>query len=109
MSLLALFKLETHPTLPDPTKRLARCGYETGVTGKWHVSEGTGASYADTYAQQQSAVQACGFGFADGIYIGNMNTCSSDCDGFSHNNEWVTEKALAFMDSAISQSKPFLL
>jgi len=88
---------------------LRACNYTTGAVGKWHLSTGTGGSYSDSYAAQQAAVQAAGFDYADGIYISNLNTCTTACDGFTHNMEWITEKALAFMNGAITSGTPFLL
>ena len=54
-------------------------------------------------------MRANGFDYADGIYISNLNTCGTACSGFTHNMEWITEKALAFMDGALSAGTPFFL
>jgi arylsulfatase A-like enzyme len=85
---------------------LKTLGYKTGMVGKWHLSENV--DFTSAYTDQQAAVQSAGFDYADGLYIGNLNECSS-CTSFTHNMEWMTQKALEFMDGAISASTPFFL
>jgi arylsulfatase A-like enzyme len=87
------------------------CGYTTGMVGKWHLtpSNETGGNYGDAYTDQQAQVRQSGFDYVDGLYISNLNTCTDDCTSFTHNMEWVTEKALEFMNGAIEASTPFFL
>ncbi|GMH60657.1 hypothetical protein TrRE_jg13499 [Triparma retinervis] len=83
-------------------------GYKTGVTGKWHLTkEGGGNSPLPSYAEQQGLIQECGFDFADGLYWENMGGVF---DGdFTHNMEWVTEKAVDFIHDAADSNTPFFL
>tara|TARA_B110000208_G_scaffold7357_1_gene9380 strand:- start:2936 stop:3778 length:843 start_codon:yes stop_codon:yes gene_type:complete len=92
---------------------LRSCAYTTGAVGKWHLTPGSesGGEYStSTYATQQASVKSRGFDYADGIYIGNMNTCTSSvCGSFTHNNEWLTLTAARFMSDALAVSTPFFL
>jgi arylsulfatase A-like enzyme len=96
---------------------LKSVGYATGVAGKWHVSdEGAGNPYTQNgaYAAATAKAVATGMDSATGFYISNLDgSCSDgvckDTPGFSHNMEWVTAAGLAFMESAVSASKPFFL
>ena len=73
-------------------------------------SSASGQGYDAPYADQQAAIKECGFTYADGIYISNINTCTVDiCKTFGHNLEWNTERALDFMSAAVTASKPFFL
>ena len=60
---------------------LKTCQYTTGMVGKWHLTPGseTGGSYSDAYSTQQERVKARGFDYADGLYVGNLNTCTTAC------------------------------
>jgi len=90
---------------------LQSCGYTTGMVGKWHLtpSNETGGNFGDAYTDQQAVVKQSGFDYVDGLYISNLNTCEDECADFTHNMEWVTEKALEFMNGAIEASTPFFL
>ena len=105
----------------EQTKTLATTlktyGYMTGTVGKWHVSVEGASPWLPTstaYELQTMKAKETGFDFADGFYIGNMdNSCTAskckDTLGFSHNMEWVTAKAMDFIQSAHDASKPFFL
>jgi arylsulfatase A-like enzyme len=94
------------------------------MVGKWHlrpaVAGSSKDSYADPYSTMQQGVRSCGFDFVDGLYIGNFHNdpvcdgCDVDGDGvrdFSHNNEWVTQQALRFINqsSTAHPDSPFFL
>ena len=83
---------------------MAAGGYETIMSGKWHLSTG---SYASPYTEAEADVADAGFSNAASIYVTNM-----DAEGlttFGHNLEWVTAKAIEGIDSAFESSKPFFL
>ena len=87
-----------------PTK-LRDCGFTTGIVGKWHLSDIH--EYAGTtYEQETQTAKDAGFDFADGFYVANFDKLNTPV-GFSHNLEWMTEKALEFLDTD-SQTPHFL-
>jgi len=88
---------------------LGECGYKSGAVGKWHLTQGV--DYNDAYGTATDSVKERGFDYADGIYVSNLNTCGTECDswGPSHNLEWQTEKALAFMNATLADDDPFFL
>ena len=58
------------------------------------------------YEQCQAAMKEYGWDYVDGLYIDEI----SETNGvFSHNPEWMVQKAINFMDNAISDDKPFFL
>jgi arylsulfatase A-like enzyme len=79
------------------------------MVGKWHLSPDneTGGDFSSDYTDQQANVKQRGYDYVDGLYIGNLNLLSDP--SFGHHLEWMTEKALEFMDGAISSSTPFFL
>jgi len=79
-------------------------GYRTGVAGKWHLTNGAALP---TYAEQQDEIKECGFDYADGIYWENMGGVFTG--DFTHNHEWVTEKAIEFVADAADANEPFFL
>lgn len=83
---------------------MAAGGYETIMSGKWHLSAGT---YANPYMDAEADVADAGFSNAASIYVSNMD--SSGLTTFGHNLEWVTAKAIEGIDSALKSSKPFFL
>jgi arylsulfatase A-like enzyme len=107
-SLLGDGRLDKQNTVAAALRNL---GYTTGMTGKWHLSpEQDGASFRSPYSVQTSCVKRAGFDFVDGLYIQNLDGCSSAiCGTFSHNLEWTLVTALGFMDSAMRNSQPFFL
>eukprot|EP00930_Biecheleria_cincta_P035177 TRINITY_DN24214_c0_g1_i1.p1 TRINITY_DN24214_c0_g1~~TRINITY_DN24214_c0_g1_i1.p1 ORF type:complete len:1256 (-),score=115.94 TRINITY_DN24214_c0_g1_i1:366-4064(-) len=88
---------------------LKAAGYRTGVAGKWHLM--VLGRQMPSYVEQQQSILACGFDWADGIYVENVETpkfASSAGGNWSHNMEWVTERAIDFISTTPS-SKPFFL
>ncbi|MCF7847535.1 MAG: sulfatase-like hydrolase/transferase, partial [Kiritimatiellales bacterium] len=105
-------------------------GYKTGFVGKWHMGapampyqRGTDFSedaapsdpdWADTEAMLESnqvalieAIHTCGFDYAASVYKGNPIDGSVPTVLEVHNQEWVTEGALDFIDQ--NQDDPFFL
>eukprot|EP00928_Gymnodinium_smaydae_P081382 TRINITY_DN64918_c0_g1_i1.p1 TRINITY_DN64918_c0_g1~~TRINITY_DN64918_c0_g1_i1.p1 ORF type:complete len:544 (-),score=52.82 TRINITY_DN64918_c0_g1_i1:54-1685(-) len=85
---------------------LKSAGYRTGVAGKWHLATGQRTS-VPSYAEQQKNIESCGFTWADGIYLENFDSGAFASSGdLSHNMEWVTAKAIEFIESG---DEPFFL
>lgn len=83
-------------------------GYRTGVTGKWHLLN---TNRRDDYQGIQQQVRDCGFDFVEALYKDNISSWATE-DGFHHNHEYVTAKALQFIvDEAPSDGtrQPFFL
>jgi len=101
---------------------LRDAGYVTGAVGKSHVihvpgyvrlpfltaldAPGVQETLQSNRALLQEAFKACGFDYAERLYFGNV-----DADGIeplaSHNQEWITEGALHFIEQ--HQDRPFFL
>eukprot|EP00929_Paragymnodinium_shiwhaense_P088978 TRINITY_DN49256_c0_g1_i1.p1 TRINITY_DN49256_c0_g1~~TRINITY_DN49256_c0_g1_i1.p1 ORF type:complete len:429 (-),score=61.88 TRINITY_DN49256_c0_g1_i1:521-1807(-) len=78
--------------------------------GKWHLSNGRNNAFP-TYASQQEEVRGAGFDVADGIYMENLAGDFEQTDAgvkFSHNMEWVTAKAVDFIQS-VADDAPFFI
>ncbi|GMI18037.1 hypothetical protein TrLO_g3947 [Triparma laevis f. longispina] len=94
-------------------------GYKTGVAGKWHLTKSGSGSAGEklreakrragdtTIKVVQDEIKQCGFDFADGIYWENMGGIF--VGDFTHNMEWVTEKAVGFIADAADAGQPFFL
>ena len=59
------------------------------------------------YNEQKSKITDCGFDYGEGIYFENLNGEWNN-DQFSHNMEWVAEKAVEFIKND-TDTKPFFL
>ncbi|KAJ8603021.1 hypothetical protein CTAYLR_001569 [Chrysophaeum taylorii] len=87
-------------------------GYATAHIGKWHLTpttEAGGSMEYDNYTTQVSAVEARGFDYVDGLYAENINVCVGEdyCSTFTHNLDWMTTRAVEFMDE--NSDVPFFL
>lgn len=82
-------------------------GYRTGMVGKWHLSEFDPMTYK--YEDSQKQIQGCGFDYVDGLYMENLNYYNESDKRFSHNNEWVTSKAVEFLRHERADDEPFFL
>ena len=78
--------------------------YKTGIVGKWHLHRWNEADY--TYSAAKAAINDCHFDSAEAIYIENLDSFFND-GTFSHNMEYVTQKAIDFIENA--GSDPFFL
>ncbi len=103
---------------------LKQAGYATGAVGKNHMIEVDGIKrlpyktelgnpgVTETLAKNakllKAAFKASGFDYAERLYFGNP-----DADGIiplaAHNQEWITEGALEFIEQSSEQAKPFFL
>lgn len=79
-------------------------GYRTGVAGKWHLSLG-GSKRWSQYQKCVEDVKETGWTFADGLYMADIERYF----GFSHNPEWVSDRALSFIQDSVTARSPFLL
>jgi len=103
----------TKLTATDKTQNipaaLKAAGYRTGVTGKWHLQDAGNQATFPSYSESQTHIQESGFDYADGIYVENMNDGKFAGTGtFTHNMEWMTEKAVEFIEGTPA-SQPFFL
>ena len=92
--------------------------YYTGAVGKWHLMSSDDDGYnigcdalesganADLYGECTAIVKGQGFDFVDGWFYTNIGVNAD----FTHNPEWVTSRAQAFIDEAVDvEDKPFFL
>ncbi|MEH6550582.1 MAG: sulfatase-like hydrolase/transferase [Pseudomonadales bacterium] len=113
--------LESTPNLASTLKA---AGYFTGGVGKNHVIEAEfphkikrDVDVTDKNVKRQlranqdaqiAAYHAVGFDFADRIYAGNVpGQYPKAVEG--HNQDWITEGAINFLDQAAQKEQPFFL
>ena len=117
------FNVQTPPGSWTVAKELQTAGYVTGFFGKWHTgAPGRTRLPADSdlgnpevkrklQADQDALcayVRGAGFDVAERVYHGNLD--SYQLDGLQvHNQEWIAEGALNFLDAQKNSGKPFYL
>ena len=61
---------------------------------------------ATLYSKCQTQVKQFGWDYVDGLYIDEID----DSNGvFSHNPEWIVQKAIDFINNTINEDKQFFL
>lgn len=117
------FNVQTPEGTWNVANALQNAGYVTGFFGKWH----TGApprkrplaesdlgdpavkkQLTETHDQLCGYIRAAGFDVADRVYHGNIEEYRLDGLKF-HNQEWIAEGALNFIDKYQDSEKPFYL
>lgn len=90
---------------------LAANGYETIMSGKWHLSESL--TWDNSYDDHVNAVKEAGFTNPASVYIENLKCDGGedciDTYGFSHNMEWMVNTSLTAIDASVDADKPFFL
>ena len=91
---------------------LAANGYETIMSGKWHLSESLNWDNS-VYDDHVNAVKEAGFTNPASVYVENLKCDGGeDCIntyGFSHNMEWMVNTSLAAIDASVDAGNPFFL
>jgi arylsulfatase A-like enzyme len=87
---------------------LSQNSYATGMMGKWHLYN-AGRNETYDYTAIQAAVRSCGFGTAEAVYHENLNDDWTNNGEFSHNMEYVTAKAIDFINSSVDNNQEFFL
>ena len=120
---------ELSPSTPTLAKQLNAAGYFTGHVGKWHSRFDCGflgedepvvpcgdpddpavdRLFRERHAVARRVVKACGgFHYVDRVYWGNIPRNVHPAVQH-HNIGWFTDGALAFLDLAAGNGKPFYL
>jgi hypothetical protein len=87
---------------------LSQNSYATGMTGKWHLyNAGPNETYDHTAIQE--AVRSCGFGTAEAVSHENLDDDWTNNGEFSHNMEFVTAKAIDFINASVDNNQEFFL
>ncbi|WOH39499.1 sulfatase-like hydrolase/transferase [Thalassotalea fonticola] len=118
------FNTHIEPHDDSIAKVLQKSGYFTGGVGKNHVYESeiihkikrnVDVSKAEVIKQlrenQQAQIKAYkdnGFDYADRIYTGNVPGQYPKALE-AHNQDWITEGAINFLDMAVKKDNPFFL
>ncbi|XRB18492.1 hypothetical protein RI054_18g83380 [Pseudoscourfieldia marina] len=98
----------TKVTQGDETDNLAQAlkanGYYTSFSGKWHM--GTLNAF-DDYDAQVAEVQRAGFDHVGSVLAGNLFDGTGAKGAFAQNVEFSLAGAIAGVDTAIANNKPF--
>ncbi len=114
------------PDIPTLGSVFQSGGYRTGYVGKWHngvapsrfpghpynptddpADPGVAARLKLDYAVLVSHIRSCGFDYADGVNYANTDNRTIRSMQV-HNHEWMTKKAIEFLDST-KKEEPFFL
>jgi len=79
--------------------------YNTGVVGKWHLSKIPNTTL--DYPALQTTIQQCGFNYTEGLYPENLEGGWQIDE--QHNMEYITSKAIDFIERSVASSDPFFL
>ena len=78
----------------------ASSNYHTGMVGKWHLAS-SDRREEYSYEGTQQKIRDCGFSYAEGIFLENLNSGFNSEQAFTHNMEYVTAKAIDFITLSV--------